>query len=488
MKRFLIIMGIVALVFSSCSKDTIKEVRKGKEISFVASIDNETRATEFTNYNLDCFYATAVSGVPEDNIELLNAIPEFFFKDVPFTRIGDYFYSYPTYYWPEDNRYMWIFAYAPEIEKVGDEVIWKITKNSSDEYLLNWSIKGVRPAVKIADQVDLLSGVTLANKESIERDGSPRMSMKHILSQIEIRAKSYSSNYTYKICGVRIANPISCCDIDLWQDVWTYRDEKAVYEDTYESPVTLHSYSQYIMNPASGNAILIPQTLTAWDPDNDPTNQAKGAYFSVKLQVTDKNGRMVFPTNGEEYGWAAIPVSDRWNNNYKYVYTLDFTNGAGYVDPMAPENPGKNILGDKIAFTTNLAAWDDKVTVQASNRDLIGHWVGLKGSYIDSDDNIEHKYETAEQVEDWLGEFYDFIVPDENTLKIKNAAGEYNTPTTFNVVDNYVLMDCFRNGDGYALKPYIQHIDESSAIIVNTYVYSSYTRVQTIYYKKSPLE
>ena len=49
-------------------------------------------------------------------------------------------------------------------------------------------------------------------------------------------------------------------------------------------------------------------------------------------------------------------------------------------------------------------------------------------------------------------------------------------------------MDCFRVGDTYQLKPYIQYIDETSAIIVNTFVYTNYTRVQTIYYKKNPLE
>jgi hypothetical protein len=241
------------------------------------------------------------------------------------------------------------------------------------------------------------------------------------------------------------------------------------------------------MNPASGNAILLPQTLTAWDPEGDPTNQAKGVYIGAKLQIIDKNNNQVFPAQEGDYGWVAVPLGGTWRYGEKYIYILDFSNGSGYIDPTDPVNPGKNVLGDKITFTTNLAAWDDKVTVQATNSDLIGHWVGLKGNYIDSDDNIEHKYETAEEVEDWLGEFYDFIVPDENTIRIKNAAGEYNTPTTFNVVDNHVLMDCFRDGDGYSLKPYIQHIDENSAIIVNTYVYSSYTRVQTIYYKKNPL-
>lgn len=481
-------MGIVVLAVSSCSKDTVKETHKGTPIDFRANVESMTKGTEATTYNLEGFSVTSISGIPEEGVNIAEQVPEFFFKDVPFTRIGDYFYSYPTYYWPEDDRLMWFLAYAPSKEEMGCDVKWGLTKQGSTNYELSWVYKGIRPATNIADQFDLVMGATFTNKSLSEQNGGTSITMQHVLSQIEIRAKSNNSSYKYQICGVRIANPVASCDYSAWNGQWTMHDEKAVYEDIYDTPVLLTTWAQSVINPESGNAILLPQALTAWSPETDPTNEAKGAYLSVKLRITDENDQVVFPTDGREYGWAAVPIGDRWDKGDKYIYTLDFTNGAGYIDPLEPNNPGKSVLGDKIFVTSTLGAWEDKSSVEAKNSDLIGHWVGLKGNYIDSDDQIEHKYETAEEVEDWLGEFYDFIVPDDHTIKIKNAKGEYNTPTTFNVENNYVLMDCFRDGNGYQLKPYIQHIDENSAIIVNTFVYSSYTRVQTIYYKKSPLD
>ena len=480
-------MGLAIMAVSSCSKDVVKETSKGTPIDFRVAVGDPTRGVDFTTYNLNTFYCTAVSGTPDGD---LSKVDGFFYKDIPFTRIGDYFYSYPTYYWPEDNRFFCFVGYAPSAEELGVTVETRIDVND-DSNVLKWYFKGLAPAQNIKDQVDFVTGFTMANKEIATQDGL-NISMHHALTQIELRAYSTNSTYTYNVAGIRIANVQSKADLSLNsfpnEFDFDYDGTLTTYEDTYDTPITLANWTQKIMNPESGNAIILPQRLVAWDPEGDPTNTAKGAYFSIKLQILDKNGIQIFPEEEGEYGWAAMPVSGDWYYGDKYTYTLDFTNGAGYIDPTDPNNPGKNVLGNKLAFTTRLDAWDDKSSVQASNSDLIGHWVGLKGNYIDSDDNIEHKFETAEAVEDWLGEFYDFIVPDDHTIKIKNAAGEYNTPTTFNVEDNYVLMDCFREGDGYALKPYIQHIDETSAIIVNTYVYSSYTRVQTIYYQKNPLD
>lgn len=492
MKRFIVVMGIAVMAFAACSKDTIKESRPGTPINFRTIVNNGTRAQEVTNYNLEYFYATALSGYTDGSVE---SAEDFFFIDVPFTRIGDYFYSYPTYYWPEDNRIMAFVAHYPSMEELGATHKYYLERtydeDNQEETTLRWNIYNFEPAKDIKDQVDFVTGFTLGYKDFAITDGV-LMYLAHPLSQIAVKAFSNNSNYTYKVSGIRIAVTKSKADL-IFDSLPCYFDfsyksnEITVYEDTYDTPVTLESWSKNIMNYESGNAILLPQPLTAWDPENDPTNQQKGSYISVKLQITDKDGTQVFPATGE-YGWAAIPIGGNWEQNNRYNYTLDFTNGAGYIDPTEAVNPGKNVFGDKIILTSKLGAWEDKVTVEATNSDLIGHWIGLKGNYIDSDDQIEHKYETAEEVEDWLGEFYDFVVPDDHTIKIKNASGEYNTPTTFNVVNNEVLMDCFRVGDSYQLKPYIQYIDETSAIIVNTYVYSTYTRVQTIYYKKSPLE
>jgi hypothetical protein len=492
MKRFIALMGIAIMAFAACSKDVIKETKPGSPIKFRTFVDN-TKAQEVTNYNMEYFHASAITISTDNDVAELD---DFFFKDVQFTRIGDYFYSYPTYYWPEDNRAFAFIGHYPSMEAIGATSRLYIEKthnpDNTERAELKWEINDFAPAQQIKDQVDLITGFTLGNIESSQSNDGVKMFLDHALSQIAMRACSSSSTYTYKICGVRIAVPRSKADMRISSFpatfYFTYKtNEITVYEDTYDTPITLENWYQNIMNPESGNAILLPQPLTAWNPESDPTNQAQGAYISVKLQITDKNGNQVFPESGE-YGWAATPLGGQWIAGNRYNYTLDFTNGAGFIDPTEATNPGKNVLGDKILLTSNLGAWNDKVTVEATNSDLIGHWIGLKGNYIDSDDQIEHKYETAEEVEEWLGEFYDFVVPDDHTLKIKNAAGEYNTPTTFNVVNNEVLMDCFRVGDTYQLKPYIQYIDETSAIIVNTYVYTNYTRVQTIYYKKNPLE
>ena len=40
-----------------------------------------------------------------------------FFDDVPFTRLQDYFYSSPTYYWPQDGRTVIFQGYAPSAEE-----------------------------------------------------------------------------------------------------------------------------------------------------------------------------------------------------------------------------------------------------------------------------------------------------------------------------------------------------------------------------------
>ncbi|MDE6278660.1 MAG: fimbrillin family protein, partial [Paramuribaculum sp.] len=109
-----------------------------------------------------------------------------------------------------------------------------------------------------------------------------------------------------------------------------------------------------------GNAIILPQQLTAWDPQNDPSNSAKGAYLSIKLQIaTAETGVQVypFPSNGQ-CQWAAIPIDTNWEAGKKYIYTLDLTHGAGYVDPNDPI-PGNPVLGGPIKFTVDVVDWVD---------------------------------------------------------------------------------------------------------------------------------
>lgn len=123
----------------------------------------------------------------------------------------------------------------------------------------------------------------------------------------------------------------------------------------------------------SDNAMLIPQgATTAWDVENDKQNANKGTYISVLLRITKTaDNSNVFPAEGADtYGWAAVPASFTWKKGNKYVYTLDFTNGAGRVDPVTPgpdvkpqpdgkdPDKGDKILGDPIKFTVTVTPWN----------------------------------------------------------------------------------------------------------------------------------
>lgn len=102
-----------------------------------------------------------------------------------------------------------------------------------------------------------------------------------------------------------------------------------------------------------------------WTPDTDKTNTNKGAYLAVKVNITTTSGARVYPdASVGEYDWVAVPVGTNWVAGQKYVYTLDFSNGAGKVDPEKPMpgptdpfKPGEDVLGSAIKFTVTVTPW-----------------------------------------------------------------------------------------------------------------------------------
>lgn len=62
-----------------------------------------------------------------------------------------------------------------------------------------------------------------------------------------------------------------------------------------------------------------------------------------------------------------MAIGTNWEAGKKYVYTLNFTDGAGKVDPEKPDptdptdpfNPGEDITGGKIKFTVEVEEWTE---------------------------------------------------------------------------------------------------------------------------------
>lgn len=338
MKTGLLMIAVASMALASCTNDEPVSTYQttDRAIDFRPAMGNRSRATETTNANLSTINVTAFIG---DGV---------LFKQTDFNKGTDgFFVSSPEYYWPGDDSQVDFYAYSPAAPG-GD-----ITMTTAAKTMTNFTT-----AATMDNQVDFITAVA-SGKKSVNEQTGVELTFNHALSQIEVRAKTDNTAYVYKVTGVRIAEPVTTGSYDFDTNAWTIGTDKAVYEETYDTPRTLTSTYETMMG-TEGNAMLVPQQLTPWDPENDASNTAQGAYIAVKLEIeTAETGTQVYPFPSDaNCQWAAIPISDKWEAGKKYIYNLDFTHGAGDVDPHDPK-PGTPVLGGPIKFTVNVVDWVD---------------------------------------------------------------------------------------------------------------------------------
>ncbi len=343
MKKQIMFMAMTAMLIASCSSDDVVSTNTGRAIDFRTSVG--TRGTETTTANIDKFYVTAIDGA-NDN----------YFTSQEFTKDEEYFTSSPLYYWPTGT--LSFYAYSPSAKDLGGT----LTINGTTKTLVDFS-----PKKAIKDQVDFVTAYATGTRKDEEK--GVKLTFAHQLSQIQINAQNTNAGYVYKVKGVRIGEPVSKGTFNFGTPGWSWDNTnptKANYEIKYDAEKTLTRTAQSMMVDGEGNAMLIPQQLVAWDTENDKDNKLKnGAYLALMIQITTKDGAQVYPAKKGDYGWAAVAIDTEWKAGNKYVYTLDFSNGAGKVDPEKqkpvdptdPFNPGDDILGKPIKFTVEVTDW-----------------------------------------------------------------------------------------------------------------------------------
>lgn len=343
MKKYIIITALSLVGLAACTKDTVKDVNTGKSIDFRAALD--TKGSEVTTLNLTGFYVTSIT----EN----GAI---YFTDESFAKNGDYFESSTKYYWPAEES-LNFYAYSPAVSALGEDV--EITVNSGAK-----TLTGYVPSSDISSQLDIVIAKATGNKAENETSGV-FLQFLHQLSQIEVRALNENDGFNYSVKGIKIMNVASGGDLDFSVTTsWAPSSEITNYVVEHAEAITLGAEAVSLMPAEGDNAMLIPQTTAAWDIENEAeTNSSKGSYLAVNVQITTKDGSRVFPSSGD-YGWVAYPVAFEWNPGYKYIYTLNFTEGAGYVDPentpVDPEDPyqpGGDILGGQMTFEADIESW-----------------------------------------------------------------------------------------------------------------------------------
>lgn len=378
MKKAFYMMAAAAIALSSCSSEETTDVAKSSSITFRTSVGLNSRGTATTTENLhniwvSAFYKTTGSA----------------FEDVKFINNGgtstSFFDENNNHYWEKNRTYRFI-AIAPI------KTDWAATSSFSKDEV---TFTGVSPKTAIPDQQDLVIG-NADGSEATSATSGVNLDLKHVLSQIKIQALNRNPNLIYTIRGIRISTVATTGDLKYTTEsgdiAWT-KDGNALSNDG--AVATTNRYEYIFKNEVKlgtdgtikdlteecGGAMLLPQSLTSWNGNVvTGTDPVKGAYISLLLSVKNKKGVYTYPVDAtldSHCGWAAVPVpAISWKAGSKYVYTLNMSAGCGMVDPVDPNengkdyvkpgtenkdpNKGEKIFGALIKFIVNVSPWTDK--------------------------------------------------------------------------------------------------------------------------------
>lgn len=359
------------MMLGSCSNDETVEIAKENAICFRSVVGLNTRALNMTQDTLERkgMYVTTFTKdgarlYPETHYELTEGV----------------WVASPAQSWGGNSELNFFLTYPKLDEWQGGAELTETSKTVT-----------VTVNEDIPEQKDYVAANVTASKTG----GAVSVSLKHVLSSVEIRAKNTNGAYTYRVKGIRFNGVNNQAVVDLSKQTvsWLVASPRS-YELRYNTPVELDGTVKSIMGEAK-NAILPPQApndgilIETWDGTSVITTPIC-SYISVLINLTATAGATIYPAGSgstddtRTYGWVAVPVEFRWESGKKYVYTLDFSEGAGRVDPYDPGvdvNPGvtdpdkaKPILGGLIRFGVTVTDWvPEKYDVDLKDGDKFGN-------------------------------------------------------------------------------------------------------------------
>ena len=366
MNKAIYFVAAASLALASCSNDETLDMGNQKGISFRTVAGLNSRVAEVTQSNLKGISVTAFE----------SGADAAYFTDVNYTRDGqtNTFVSNPEYNWLRGKTLNFLaLATSADAWTAAKTVTFDKATNTYKTVLTDYT-----PDTDISKHQDLMIG-TASGTENNDAKGLD-LTLKHILSQIEVRAKNTNTAYVYSIKGVRIVAVKGTGTYTSTEPTpWTPKENSKVkYEVVYDDAKELTA-EMSVMKAEGDNAMIIPQGVTGWiagpigNTADDFDSYTGGTYISLLLNVKSAStGKYIYPAGSTEtaktYGWAAVSTNNTtWESGKKYIYTLDLSNGCGSVDPVDPgtgvapgtKDPekGDKIFGDPIKFDVFVGGW-----------------------------------------------------------------------------------------------------------------------------------
>ena len=338
----------------------------------------ESRAVETTTANLKQFRAFSFQNGQEN-----------YMADVSYVNnSNNWSTNEGKFFWPVTGD-LHFYCYAPDAP--GKE--GSFTINASSQKLNGFVPNTTADAQK--DFVYAKASGSLANNGT----SGLNINFQHALSEISVQAKNDNKAYAVEVSGVKLGNIVykgnfTFPSVSGDAAAWSLGTDKAAYVTEWNNSNNL---SSTVSNLDAANVpfMLIPQQLT------DNAKAADGSYVALKVKITMQGGDEIYND------WAYVTLGTNWEMGKHYIYTLDFSNGAGQ-----DENGNSIISGTGIKLNVTVTPWNSQEVKSMS----------LKGVYNENSvvvDPVHDEY------------YYGIDVSRANTFWSNSDVGDAS-----NVIDN----------------------------------------------------
>lgn len=204
---------------------------------------------------------------------------------------------------------------------------------------------------------DAMYAVAKNQTYSAENGGKVKFQFKHILSQVEFKAKTQYANMEVEIQDISIHNFRTGGTFTISSDTpaqsdWKLNDinQKSGFTVVKDKSIKV-TKSDVATNISTETPMLfVPQKLTQWDltGDTDDANNKEQSYLKITCKIKQSDAYLFGDDN--TYKTLNVPFLADWQPGKRYIYTLIF--GGGYSDQ------GEAIL-QPINFEAKTSDWVD---------------------------------------------------------------------------------------------------------------------------------
>ena len=380
MKKSLFYVALGAMVLTSCAQDEVLDTPKNA-VQFTVATENAGRGSVITTGNINEFNVTAFLQKEFEAVggDTYTGNANIFMEDVTVSKVGGAWEYDVLKFWP-NNGAINFYSYAP----IAPEVVENFEAAAQ-------TITYTVPEA-CADQLDV---VYAFNKGLTKSTDKVPVNFRHALSQVVFKAKNKKEDLRIVIDGIRVVNlnnsgvlsmptestTLLAADAQVESDnswgTWAVVNDPthAFAADLKADTLQLTDASAY-MSDAESPLLLMPQTLTPATIVDNKMQFTGGAYVAVSCKifsVESGNQIQLWPAAAGATAEVAIPLTSPdkvegtpvWKQGRRYIYTLVFGEGAGYIGEGQP-NEGEPVLVP-VTFEVTVDSFQDVVNAVSMN-------------------------------------------------------------------------------------------------------------------------